>query len=76
MNADPYSSSRSRTPPLDLASQFGLYRSNRSTRDGHRSRRFVTQSHALSAPIARPGPLLVAATVAVAVMLIARRLID
>jgi len=61
---------------LNLTPGFGTYGANRPARDAHRARRFVTQSHALGAPTARPGPLLIAATVVVAVVLIARRLID
>lgn len=41
-----------------------------------RSRRFVTQSHALSTPMARPRSLFIAATIAVALYLLGRRLSD
>ncbi len=43
---------------------------------GLATRRFVTQSHVLSAPIARPRSLFVAATIAFALYLIGRRLSD
>lgn len=76
MNSDLHPSYRASLPSLDLAPGFGIYGSYRPSRDVRRTRRFVTESHALGAPIARPGPLLVAATVAIAVVLIARRLID
>ena len=46
----------------------------RPARDNVRHGRFVTQSHVLSAPIARPGPLAIAAAVAVALVLVTRRL--
>ncbi len=36
--------------------------------------RFVTQSHALSAPIARPRSLFLAATIAIALYLLGRRI--
>lgn len=40
------------------------------------SSRFVTQSHALGAPMASPASLIVAAAIAVAVYFVGRRLVD
>ncbi len=59
---------------------FGTYRSNgtpgsRPDRNS-RSPRFVTQSHALGAPMANPASLIVAAAIAVAVYFVGRRLVD
>ncbi len=42
--------------------------------DAGRSTRFVTQSHALSAPVASPRSVFIAATIALAIYLIGRRL--
>lgn len=61
-------------PQRDLAPGFGRDRSMRPARDNVRHGRFVTQSHVLSAPIARPGPIAIAAAVAVALVLVTRRL--
>ncbi len=43
---------------------------------GGRSSRFVMQSHNVSAPIASPGALFVAAAIAVALYLVGRRISD
>lgn len=67
-NAYPASSHRGVSP--------GFAR-DRSLRPSHNSAghgRFVTQSHALSAPRARPASLAIAAAVAVALVLVTRRL--
>ena len=59
---------------------FGPYRSSDQSGSwserSSRSSRFVTQSHALGAPMASPTSLLVAAAIAVAVYLVGRRLVD
>ncbi len=56
----------------------GLYRDRamRPAREAWRHRRYVTQSHALGAPIASPRSLAIAAAVAVALFFVARRLTD
>jgi hypothetical protein len=58
------------TPGIGLGSR----RPTTSANDGRHNGRFVTQSHALGAPIASPGALLIAAAVAVAVFVIGFRL--
>ena len=59
-----------------MAPGAGFYGSDRTSREPRAARRFVTESHVLGAPIARPVPLLIAASVAIAVIWIARRLLD
>ena len=58
----------------DGAPGFGHDRSMRPSREPGHGGRFVTQSHVLGAPFARPGSLAIAAAVAVALVLVTRRL--
>lgn len=66
--------------PMASSGSFGPYRSNETTGSrperNLRSPRFVTQSHALGAPMAKPASLILAAAIAVAVYLVGRRLVD
>ena len=52
----------------------GSRRPTASANDDRRNARFVTESHALGAPIASPGALLIAAALAVAIFVIGFRL--
>lgn len=60
------------TPGIGIG--LGLRRATTSANDERRNARFVTQSHALGAPIASPRALLIAAAVALAVFVIGLRL--
>jgi hypothetical protein len=57
-----------------IAVGLGSRRTTDSANDDRRNARFVTQSHALGAPIASPRALIIAAAVIVAVLLIGFRL--
>ncbi len=68
------------TPMSQGSASYGPYRPDapygfRPERSGT-SARFVTQSHALGAPMASPASLIVAAAIAVAVYFVGRRLVD
>ena len=67
-NAHPASAHR------DVSPGFARDRSLRPAHNSTRHGRFVTQSHVLSAPLARPTSLAIAAAVAVALVLVTRRL--
>jgi hypothetical protein len=63
-------------PPPGILSGVPFRRRALPTHEATRPSRFVTQSHALSAPIASPRSMFIALTVAIALYLIGRRLSD
>jgi hypothetical protein len=65
---------QSTMPSPGILTGLGLRPSSRASREYGRPRRFVMQSHVLSAPKTSPRSLFIAATIAIALYLIGRRL--